>query len=109
MYYLSTVTSDRIAKGTAMREITKAALTIPEMEYAFEIICADSRKEPDEFSDQEIVDEAEYRLSNFFENGHDRGDALPFLLCRKSDQSHSMGNGYFLCSYYAFDMIKQSP
>jgi len=58
-----------------MREIVKAALAIPEMEYAFEIICADSRKEPDEFTDQEIVDEAEYRLSCFFESGHDNNEA----------------------------------
>jgi len=58
-----------------MRAITKAALAIPEMEYAFEIICADSCKEPDEFTDQEIVDEAEYRLSCFFESGHDNDEA----------------------------------
>ena len=58
-----------------MKAIVKAALAIPEMEYAFEIICADSRKEPEEFSDQEIVDEAEYRLSCFFESGHDNDNA----------------------------------
>jgi len=59
----------------SMKAIVKAALAIPEMEYAFEIICADSRKEPEEFSDQEIVDEAEYRLSCFFESGHDNNEA----------------------------------
>jgi hypothetical protein len=58
-----------------MRAIVKTALAIPEMEYAFELICSDNKKEPEEFTDQEIVDEAEYRLHTFYEEGHDNNEA----------------------------------
>ena len=58
-----------------MRAIVKAALAIPEMEYAFELIGPDNNKEPEEFTEQEIVDEAEYRLHTFHEDGHDNNEA----------------------------------
>ena len=59
-----------------MRAIVKAATAIPEMIFAFECICSDDTKPggkevtPEDYSDQEIIDEAEYRLSTYFEDGH---------------------------------------
>ena len=40
------------------------------MQFAFECICADDKKDPNDYTDEEIVSEAEYRLSTYFENGH---------------------------------------
>ena len=63
-----------------MRPIVKAALAIPEMQFAFECICADdSRKQgkevsPEDYCDEVIVSEAEYRLSTYFEYGHINND-----------------------------------
>lgn len=57
-----------------MRDIVKAALAIPEMQFAFECICTDDKKEPNDFSDAEVVAEAEYRLYTYFENGHINND-----------------------------------
>ena len=57
-----------------MRAIVKAALNIPEMIFAFETICEDDKKEPSDYSDEEIVSEAEYRLSTYFESGHINDD-----------------------------------
>jgi hypothetical protein len=59
-----------------MRKIVKAALAIPEMQFAFECICADDKKQPEDYSDAEIVTEAEYRLSSYFEKGHHNNDML---------------------------------
>ena len=59
-----------------MRAIVKAAIKIPEMVFAFECICSDDTKPggkevtPEDYTDQEIIDEAEYRLSTYFEDGH---------------------------------------
>ena len=57
-----------------MRDIIKAALAIPEMQFAFECICTDDKKEPSDFTDSEVVAEAEYRLYTYFENGHINND-----------------------------------
>lgn len=57
-----------------MRAIVKAALNIPEMIFAFETICEDDKKEPSDYTDEEIVSEAEYRLMTYFESGHINND-----------------------------------
>ena len=59
-----------------MRAIVKAATAIPEMQFAIECICADDNKEPDDYTDAEIVSEAEYRLSTYFEDGHVNNDEM---------------------------------
>jgi len=63
-----------------MRHIVKAALAIPEMQFAFECICADDSRtqgkevSPEDYCDEVIVSEAEYRLSTYFEDGHINDD-----------------------------------
>ena len=59
-----------------MRAIVKTATAIPEMKFAFECICADDNKEPEDYTDEEIVSEAEYRLSTYFEDGHINSDEM---------------------------------
>ena len=65
-----------------MRAIVKAATAIPEMQYAFECICEDDSKSqgrevtPEDYSDEELVSEAEYRLSTYFEDGHVNNDEM---------------------------------
>lgn len=59
-----------------MRAIVKAATAIPEMQFAFECICADDKKNPEDYTDEEIVSEAEYRLSTYFEEGHINSDEM---------------------------------
>jgi len=65
-----------------MRAIVKAAKAIPEMQFAFECICADDSKSqgrevtPEDYSDDELVSEAEYRLSTYFEDGHVNNDEM---------------------------------
>ena len=59
-----------------MRAIVKAALAIPEMQFGFECICADDNKEPEDYTDEAIVSEAEYRLSTYFEDGHINNDEM---------------------------------
>ena len=68
--YLGVIT----AKESEMRAIVKAALDIPEMIFAFETICEDDKKQPEDYSDEEIVSEAEYRLMTYFESGHINDD-----------------------------------
>jgi hypothetical protein len=58
------------------RSILIHALAIPEMMYAFDCICADDKKTPDDYTDIEIVSEAEYRLMTYFENGHANNDEM---------------------------------
>ena len=57
-----------------MRDIIKAATAIPEMQFAFECICTDDKKEPNDYTDSEVVAEAEYRLYTYFEHGHINND-----------------------------------
>lgn len=59
-----------------MRAIVKAAEAILEMQFGFECICADDNKEPEDYTDEEIVSEAEYRLSTYFEDGHMNNDEM---------------------------------
>jgi hypothetical protein len=59
-----------------MRPIVDQALAIPEMQFAFECICADDKKEPTDYTDAEIISEAEYRLSTYFEDGHINNDEM---------------------------------
>ena len=65
-----------------MRAIVKAATAIPEMIFAFECICADDTQSqgrevtPEDYPDEELVSEAEYRLSTYFENGHVNNDEM---------------------------------
>jgi hypothetical protein len=51
------------------RSILIHALAIPEMMYAFDCICDDDKKTPNDYTDTEIVKEAEYRLMTYFEDG----------------------------------------
>ena len=67
-----------------MRKIVKDALNISEMEYAFECICTDDKKNPEDYTDDEIVNEAEYRLFTYFEDGHTNNDDM-----RVSDDAES--------------------
>jgi len=67
-----------------MRKIVKDALNISEMEYAFECIGTDDKKNPDDYTDEEIVNEAEYRLFTYFEDGHANNDDM-----RLSDDAES--------------------
>jgi hypothetical protein len=48
-----------------MRAIIKAALAIDELAYDLENISADDKKEIEDYTDAEIVKEAEYVLSQF--------------------------------------------
>jgi hypothetical protein len=59
---------------TTVRQIVEDAKKIPEMVFAFECICQDDKKEPNDYSDTQIVSEAEYRLYTYFENGHINND-----------------------------------
>jgi|DEB0MinimDraft_3_1074331.scaffolds.fasta_scaffold104301_2 DNA primase len=59
-----------------MRAILKAASKINELSYTLDNISADDGKEWDDYTDAEIVDEAEYVLHTFYEDGHYNGQAL---------------------------------
>ena len=59
-----------------MRAIIKAACNIDELYATLENISADDGKEFEDYTDAEIVHEAEYVLSTFYEAGHINGDAL---------------------------------
>lgn len=59
-----------------MRKIVKDALNINEMQFAFECICADDNKDVEDYTDQEIINEAEYRLYTYFEVGHVNNDEM---------------------------------
>ena len=60
------------------RKIVQDALKISEMDYALECICTDDRKDPNDsfYSDNWYVDEAMYRLSTYFEDGHINNDEM---------------------------------
>jgi len=59
-----------------MRAIIKAALNIDELSTTLENISSDDNKEIEDYTDAEIVHEAEYVLSTFYEAGHINADAL---------------------------------
>ena len=60
----------------AKRQIVEDALKIDEMQFAFDCICADDRKQPEDYTDQELVNEAEYRLYTYYESGHVNNDEM---------------------------------
>ena len=68
-----------------VRQIVEDAKKIPEMVFAFECICQDDKKEPEDYSDAEIVAEAEYRLYTYFEDGHLNND-MRLGNCTASDK-----------------------
>lgn len=59
-----------------MRPIVKDALNIDEMVFAFECICPSDNKNPEDYTDHELVEEAEYRLFTYFEDGHNNNDYM---------------------------------
>lgn len=59
-----------------MRAILKAAGKIGELAYTLDNISSDDGKEWADYTDAEIVNEAEYVLHTFFEDGHYNGQAL---------------------------------
>jgi acetoacetate decarboxylase len=59
-----------------MKQIVKDALKIDEMIFAFECICPDDGKNPEDYTDEELVTEAEYRLYTYFESGHMNNDEM---------------------------------
>ena len=59
-----------------MRAIVKTAATIRELHQTLLNISSDDNKEIDDYSDSEIVAEARYVLSTYFESGHINNDML---------------------------------
>ena len=59
-----------------MKAIVKAALNINALRRDFDNICVDDCKEISDYTNDEIVGEAEYVLSTYFESGHGNNDAL---------------------------------
>jgi hypothetical protein len=53
-----------------MRPILKAAYAIDELSNSLEQIAQDDKKEVNDYTDDEIIDEAKYVLSCFHEHGH---------------------------------------
>jgi hypothetical protein len=60
----------------ATRKIVQDALNIDEMVFAFECICPDDNKNPQDYTDTELVNEAEYRLFTYYESGHINNDDM---------------------------------
>ena len=58
------------------RAIIEAALNIDELASTLRNISEDDRKQISDYSDAEIVHEAKYVLSTFFEGGHINNDSL---------------------------------
>ena len=53
-----------------MRQIVKDMLKCDELHHVFlNRLCVDDNKIPGEYSDQEIIDEAKYQLSLYYESG----------------------------------------
>jgi len=57
-----------------MRAIVKAAFKIRELHQSLLNISQDDNKEIEDYTDSEIVNEAKYVLSTYFENGHMNND-----------------------------------
>ena len=58
------------------RKIVQDALSIDEMIFAFECICPSDNKNPEDYTDEELVAEAEYRLFTYYEDGHNNNDYM---------------------------------
>jgi hypothetical protein len=52
------------------------ALKSGELKYDLEVISHDDKKEISDYTQEEVVHEAEYVLSNYFEHGHALNDSL---------------------------------
>ena len=60
-----------------MRKLVKDALNVDELAYSLEhIIGVDDNKKPEEYTDKEIVAEAEYQLSKYYEDATMSNDML---------------------------------
>ena len=57
-----------------MRAIVKAAFKIRELHQSLLNISQDDNKEIEDYTDYEIVNEAKYVLSTYFESGHINND-----------------------------------
>jgi hypothetical protein len=57
-----------------MRAIVKAAFKIRELHQSLLNISQDDNKEIEDYTDSEIVNEAKYVLSTYFESGHINND-----------------------------------
>jgi hypothetical protein len=94
-------------KGLKMRRpIVSHALAIPEMMYAFDCICGDDKKTPDDYTDTEIVSEAEYRLITYFEDGHVNNDEMRLSddqECKKIAQNNIKMLKAFIKKYKTID------
>jgi hypothetical protein len=58
------------------RPIVRAALAIDELSHTLGNVCCDTHREVADLPDEEIVSEAAYVLSCFFEAGHINNEAL---------------------------------
>jgi hypothetical protein len=61
---------------TEMRAILKAAVKIRQLHQTLLNISEDDGKEIEDYTDYEIVNEAKYVLSTYFESGHINNDEL---------------------------------
>jgi hypothetical protein len=61
---------------TEMRAILKAAVKIRQLHQTLLNISEDDGKEIEDYTDSEIVNEAKYVLSTYFESGHINNDEL---------------------------------
>jgi hypothetical protein len=59
-----------------MRKIIEDALGIDELQFTLDNVATDTKRAFEEIPDEEIVSEAEYVLSTFFEGGHINNAAL---------------------------------
>ena len=59
-----------------MEKYIKDALSICELSGSLERISSDDNREIESYTQQEILDEAKWVLSEFFEGGHSSNDAL---------------------------------
>lgn len=69
--------------------LLKKALKIKELEVSLENISQDDKKKLEEYSDEEIMEEARYVLSTFFEGGHNNNDILIGEWGDKQDQKEA--------------------
>lgn len=60
-----------------MRKIIKDMLKCDELAHVFNnLLCVDDGKMLDDYTDQEIIDEAQYQLSVYYESGTNNNDML---------------------------------
>lgn len=59
-----------------MRAIIQAAMEIDELAYDLENISADDKKDIEDYTDAEIVHEANYVVRTYYEDGHANNEEL---------------------------------